>query len=115
MKSITRQTERQLRFNIEDAEAAISARPSGPKVRQYLQEVEDCRAELQRREAIRCRRDMAKRGPTDVLARPAVLHRYSGRKLEDCARTRHATPLWRVQDSRDAIYALAFLTHCHGR
>lgn len=112
MKRPSRLTDSALLWNMADAEAAIAARPAGAKVPQYWQEIVDCRNELARRAAIRTHRHKLREAPADALSRPRIRHSCEGITLEDCARTRHRAPLWRIQEARDAAYCLAFLTHC---
>ena len=69
MKPTTKQTDAELNFNRTDAIEAVSANPLNPKVRQYLDEIEQIDAELRRREVIRSARRTLRRA-SDVLAYP---------------------------------------------
>lgn len=72
MKPINRQSTEELRYNLDDATAALSAMPGGHNARRYLDELHTCRDELCRRETLAARRRILRRACDPLTLTPGA-------------------------------------------
>jgi len=95
MKPVSRQTDSQLEYNINDCNNAIVANPENPKARQYMDERDACYNEQIKRRHKRTERSILKRTLPDPLAFPrSIRHRLCGRSTIDRKNNRFA--MWQL-------------------